>query len=93
MFAGRPRCLITRLGGPPRRRSSPDPLPFPIRFTERQGDLATLDLGGRDGDEAIACQLRDDGSFEEGDLVTASFAPGHLHLFDAEGQALGKAGE
>jgi len=72
---------------------APDALPFTIRFIERLGGLATLHLGGRDGDEAIACQLRDDGSFEEGDLVTASFAAGHLHLFDAEGQALGKAGE
>ncbi|MGN7932351.1 ABC transporter ATP-binding protein [Sphingopyxis sp. 22461] len=72
---------------------APDALPFTIRFIERLGGLATLHLGGREGGEPIACQLRDDGSLGEGDTVAASFSPGHLHLFDAEGQALGKARE
>ncbi len=72
---------------------APGALPFTIRFVERLGGLATLHLGGREGGEPIACQLRDDGSLDEGDTVAASFAPKHLHLFDAEGQALGKAGE
>ncbi|WP_447931332.1 ABC transporter ATP-binding protein [Sphingopyxis fribergensis] len=70
-----------------------DALPFTIRFIERLGGLATLHLGGHESDEPITCQLRDDGGLNEGDIVAASFAPGHLHLFDAAGQALGKAGE
>ncbi|MBO9696782.1 MAG: sn-glycerol-3-phosphate ABC transporter ATP-binding protein UgpC [Sphingopyxis sp.] len=68
-------------------------LPFAVRFVERLGGLATLHLGGREGDEPIACQLRDDGSLDEGDIVAASFPAVRLHLFDADGQALGKAGE
>jgi multiple sugar transport system ATP-binding protein len=72
---------------------APGALPFTIRFIERLGGLATLHLGGREGDEAIACQLRDDGSLGEGDTVAASFPADHLHLFDADGQALGKAGK
>ncbi|MGQ2935840.1 MAG: ABC transporter ATP-binding protein [Sphingopyxis sp.] len=72
---------------------APDALPFTIRFIERLGGLATLHLGGREGDEPIACQLRDDGSLDEGDTVLASLPPTHLHLFGADGQALGTAGE
>jgi multiple sugar transport system ATP-binding protein len=72
---------------------APDALPFTIRFIERLGGLATLHLGGRDSDEPVACQRRDDGSLTEGGRVGASFAPGHLHLFDVAGQALGKPGE
>ncbi|SBV32110.1 glycerol-3-phosphate transporter subunit; ATP-binding component of ABC superfamily [uncultured Sphingopyxis sp.] len=72
---------------------APDALPFIIRFIERLGGLATLHLGGRDGDAPIACQLRDDGSFDEGDTVALSFAPAHLHLFGADGNALETAGE
>lgn len=72
---------------------APGALPFTIRFIERLGGLATLHLGGSAGDEAIACQLRDDGSLDEGAMVAASFPAGHLHLFDADGQALGKAGK
>jgi multiple sugar transport system ATP-binding protein len=72
---------------------APDALPFTIRFIERLGGLATLHLGGREGDERIACQLRDDGSLGEGDTVFASLPPSHLHLFGADGQALRTAGE
>jgi multiple sugar transport system ATP-binding protein len=72
---------------------TPDALPFTIRFIERLGGLATLHLGGREGDEPIACQLRDDGSLDEGDTVLASLPPEHLHLFGADGQALGTVGE
>lgn len=72
---------------------APDALPFTIRFIERLGGLATLHLGGREGDEPIACQLRDDGSLGEGDEVFASLPPARLHLFGADGQALGTVGE
>ena len=72
---------------------TPDALPFTIRFIERLGGLATLHLGGREGDEPIACQLRDDGSLDEGDTVLASLPPTHLHLFGADGQALRMAEE
>ncbi len=71
---------------------APDALPFTVRFIERLGGLATVHLGGREGDEPIACQLRDDGSLAEGEQVAASFPPGHLHLFDAEGRAIGVRG-
>lgn len=70
-----------------------DALPFKIRFIERLGGLATLHLDGRDGDEPIACQLRDDGSLNEGDTVFASLPPAHLHLFGADGLALRRAVE
>ncbi|RYD44319.1 MAG: sn-glycerol-3-phosphate ABC transporter ATP-binding protein UgpC [Sphingomonadales bacterium] len=72
---------------------APDALPFTIRFVERLGALATLHLGGREGDEPIACQLRDDGSFAKGGTILASLPPTHLHLFDADGGALRTAGE
>lgn len=72
---------------------APDALPFTIRFVERLGGLATLHLGGREGDEPIACQLRDDGSLGEGDTIFAALPPTRLHLFGADGQALSKAGE
>ena len=72
---------------------APDALPFTIRFIERLGGLATLHLGGREGDDPIACQLRDDGSLDEGDTVLASLPPAHLHLFGADGQALRTVGE
>ena len=72
---------------------APGALPFTISFIERLGGLATLHLGGRDEGEPIACQLRDDGSLEEGDTVAASFAPEHLHLFGADGEALGTMGK
>jgi multiple sugar transport system ATP-binding protein len=72
---------------------APGALPFTISFIERLGGLATLHLGGRDGSETIACQLRDDGSFGEGGTIAVSFPPDRLHLFDADGQALGKAGK
>jgi multiple sugar transport system ATP-binding protein len=72
---------------------APDALALTIRFIERLGGLATLHLGGREGDDPIACQLRDDGSFDEGDTIFASLPPTHLHLFGADGQALRTAGE
>ena len=72
---------------------APDALPFTIRFFERLGGLATLHLSGREGGEPIACQLRDDGSINEGDTVLASLPPTHLHLFGADGQALRAVGE
>ena len=72
---------------------APGALPFTISFIERLGGLATLHLGGRDEGEPIACQLRDDGSLEEGDTVAASFAPEHLHLFDSTGEVLETTGK
>lgn len=66
----------------------PGALPFTIRFIERLGGLATVHLGGREGDEPVACQLRDDGSLAEGDQVAALFPPDRLHLFDGDGLAL-----
>ncbi len=72
---------------------APDALAFPIRFVERLGGLATLHLGEREGDVPLACQLRDDGRFDEGDTVLATFPPALLHLFDTDGQRLGKMGE
>ncbi len=68
-------------------------LAFTIRFVERLGGLATIHLGGREGDEPIACQLRDDGRLGEGETVFASLPPGHLHLFDADGRTLPRARE
>lgn len=72
---------------------TPDALPFTIRFVERLGGLATLHLGGREGGEPIACQLRDDGRLGEGDTVFASLPHAHLHVFGADGRALRTAGE
>lgn len=72
---------------------APDALPFTIHFIERLGGLATMHLAGREGDEPIACQLRDDGRLGEGDTVFASLPPAHLHLFGADGRALQTAGE
>ena len=72
---------------------APGALPFTISFIERLGGLATLHLGGREGEEPVACQLRDDGSLEEGDTVAASFASGHLHLFDSTGEVLETTGK
>jgi multiple sugar transport system ATP-binding protein len=72
---------------------APDALAFTISFIEQLGGLATLHLGGREGEEPVACQLRDDGSLEEGDTVAASFAPEHLHLFDSTGNALETIGK
>ena len=72
---------------------APGALNFTIRFVERLGGLATLHLGTREGDEPIACQLRDDGSLGEGDTIFAALPPTRLHLFGADGQALQTAGE
>ncbi|AJA09428.1 sn-glycerol-3-phosphate import ATP-binding protein UgpC 2 [Sphingopyxis fribergensis] len=72
---------------------APGALQFTIRFIERLGGLATLHLVGRQGDEPIACQLRDDGGLGEGDTVFALLPPTHLHLFGADGQALQTVGE
>ena len=72
---------------------APGALSFTIAFIERLGGLATLHLGGREGEEPVACQLRDDGSLEEGDTVAASFAPEHLHLFDSTGEVLETIGK
>ena len=72
---------------------APGALSFTIAFIERLGGLATLHLGGREGEEPVACQLRDDGSLEEGDTVAASFASGHLHLFDSTGEVLETTGK
>ena len=73
--------------------AAPDALPFTIRFIERLGGLATLHLGGREGDEPIACQLRDDGSLGEGDTKFAALPSARLHLFGADGRALQTARE
>jgi len=73
--------------------AAPGALSFTIAFIERLGGLATLHLGGREGEEPVACQLRDDGSLEEGDTVAASFAPEHLHLFDSTGEVLETIGK
>lgn len=72
---------------------APEALTFTTRFVERLGGLATLHLEGPAAAVPLACQLRDDGSFDEGDKILASFPPARLHLFDAHGQRLGKAGE
>ncbi|HET6526560.1 sn-glycerol-3-phosphate ABC transporter ATP-binding protein UgpC [Sphingopyxis sp.] len=72
---------------------APGALPFTISFIERLGGLATLHLGAREAGVPLACQLRDDGSLGEGDTVAASFAPCHLHLFDADGKALETMGK
>lgn len=72
---------------------APEALTFTTRFVERLGGLATLHLEGPGAAVPLACQLRDDGSFDEGDKILASFPPARLHLFDADGQRLEKAGE
>jgi len=72
---------------------APGALSFAIGFIERIGGLATLHLRGCEEGEPIACQWRDDGSLGEGDTVSASFAPGHLHLFGTDGEALELAGK
>ena len=65
-----------------------DALPHRIGFIERLGGLATIHLHGATGDEPLACQLRDDGSLREGDVVPVLLPADRLHLFDAEGRAL-----
>ena len=69
---------------------APDALPFTVTFIERLGGLATVHLTARDGDEPIACQLRDDGSLDEGDGVPVSLPADRLHLFGADGLAIAK---
>ncbi|WP_447756005.1 ABC transporter ATP-binding protein [Sphingopyxis fribergensis] len=71
---------------------APDALPFTIAFIERLGGLATVHLHGAAGGETLACQLRDDGSLREGEVVPVRLPPEHLHLFDADGVALGSGG-
>jgi multiple sugar transport system ATP-binding protein len=71
-----------------------DALPFTVTFVERLGGLATVHLHGAAEDETLACQLRDDGSLGEGDVVPATLPADRLHLFDAGGRALARgAGE
>jgi multiple sugar transport system ATP-binding protein len=65
----------------------PGAVPFTISFIERLGGLATVHLQGGAG--TLACQLRDDGSLREGQVVPIRLPPEHLHLFDGEGIALG----
>ncbi len=65
-----------------------DALPHRIGFIERLGGLATIHLHGATGDEPLACQLRDDGSLREGDVVPVLLPADRLHLFDTEGRAL-----
>src|SRR3546814_16497326 len=61
-------------------------LPFTIAFAERLGGLATLHLEGPGG--VLTCQIRDDGSLNEGDAVPVTLPPARLHLFDAAGKRL-----
>lgn len=63
-------------------------LPHRIGFIERLGGLATIHLHGAADDEPLACQLRDDGSLREGDVVPVLLPADRLHLFDGEGAAL-----
>ncbi|MBA3941570.1 MAG: ABC transporter ATP-binding protein [Sphingopyxis sp.] len=70
--------------------TAPGALAFTIGFIERLGGLATVHLGGRAGDEPIACQLRDDGSLAEGDPVSVSLPADRLHLFGADGLAIAR---
>ncbi len=67
---------------------APDALPFTIAFVERLGAMATVHLQGRDGDEPLAGQLRDDGRLHEGDAVPVRLPADRLHLFDVDGRAL-----
>ena len=67
-------------------------LGFTIAFIERLGGLATVHLQGVAGGDTLTCQLRDDGSLREGDMVPVRLPADHLHLFDAEGRAL-RSGE
>ncbi len=68
--------------------AAPGALVFTIGFVERLGGLATVHLQAAKDSEPIACQLRDDGSFHEGETVAALLPPDRLHLFDADGCAL-----
>ncbi len=73
--------------------AAPDALPFTIGFIERLGGLATIHLHGSTGGDALACQLRDEGQFREGETVSAQFPPERLHLFDARGTAIATRSE
>ena len=73
--------------------AAPDALSFTIGFVERLGGLATLHLQGAAESETLACQLRDEGRFREGDTVSARFPPDRLHLFDANGTAMATRSE
>ncbi|OHD05806.1 ABC transporter ATP-binding protein [Sphingopyxis sp. RIFCSPHIGHO2_12_FULL_65_19] len=68
--------------------AAPGALPHRIIFIERLGGLATLHLQGPEGSEPLACQLRDDGSLVEGDVVPVQLPPDRLHIFDTDGRAL-----
>ena len=69
--------------------AAPGALAFTVGFIERLGGLATIHLHGAAGTEPLTCQLRDDGSLREGDAVSALLPADRLHLFDAEGLAIG----
>lgn len=73
--------------------AAPDALPFTIGFIERLGGLATIHLHGSTGGDALACQIRDEGQFREGETVSAQFPPERLHLFDARGTAIATRSE
>jgi multiple sugar transport system ATP-binding protein len=65
---------------------APGALPLTVGFIERLGGLATVHLLGGGGGP-LACQLRDDGTLREGEIVPARLPPERLHLFDADGRA------
>ena len=73
--------------------TAPGALSFTVGFIERLGGLATVHLQGAAGSDPLACQLRDDDSLREGELVQANLSPERLHLFDAGGVAMRKPGE
>lgn len=73
--------------------TAPGALSFTVGFIERLGGLATIHLQGAAGSDPLACQLRDDGGLREGERVQACLPPERLHLFDANGAAMNKAGE
>ncbi|WP_432770252.1 MAG: ABC transporter ATP-binding protein [Sphingopyxis sp.] len=70
--------------------AAPDALSFTVGFVERLGGLATVHLASGNG-ASLACQLRDDGRLTEGDSVPVTLPPDRLHLFDADGRAIGGA--
>ena len=73
--------------------TAPGALSFTVGFIERLGGLATIHLQGAAGSDPLACQLRDDGGLREGERVQACLPSERLHLFDANGAAMNKAGE
>ena len=68
-----------------------DALSLTVGFVERMGGHATVHLDGAGG-EPIACQQRDDGRLLGGATVPVRLPAERLHLFDADGVAIGRMG-